>query len=159
MAKDSKTFDHEQIRILAEILADTGLTEIEVEQDGLKIRVAREAAITYAAPPQHYAPAPAAPAAAPAPAAPIAAAEAAAPRPSAGLVKSPMVGTAYHSPSPEAPAFVQVGQQVKAGQTIMIIEAMKTMNQIPAPHAGTVKEILVGDSDPVEYDEPLMIIE
>ena len=157
MAKDSKSFDHEQIRILAEILADTGLTEIEVEQDGLKIRVAREAAITYAAPPQHYAAAPAAPV--PAPVAVPAATEAAPARPSAGVVKSPMVGTAYHSPSPEAPAFVQVGQQVKAGQTIMIIEAMKTMNQIPAPHAGTVKEILVGDSEPVEYDEPLMIIE
>ena len=70
-----------------------------------------------------------------------------------------MVGTCYHSPSPDAAAFVKVGQQVKAGQTIMIIEAMKTMNQIPAPHAGTVKEILVGNGEPVEFDEPLMIIE
>jgi acetyl-CoA carboxylase biotin carboxyl carrier protein len=162
MSKATKTFDHEQIRILAEILADTGLTEIEVEHDGLKVRVAREVGITYApAPPQHAAvaaPAPvaqAAPAAQPAPAAANAKAGAAA----AGTVKSPMVGTCYHSPSPEAAPFVNVGQQVKAGQTIMIIEAMKTMNQIPAPHAGTVKEILVGNGEPVEFDEPLMIIE
>ena len=112
MGKDSKTFDHEQIRILAEILADTGLTEIEVEQDGLKIRVAREAAMSYAPPPQYYAAAPAAPAAAPAAPAAPAVSEAAPAKPSAGLVKSPMVGTAYRSPSPEAPAFVQLGQQV-----------------------------------------------
>jgi acetyl-CoA carboxylase biotin carboxyl carrier protein len=156
MGKDSKTFDHEQIRILAEILSDTGLTEIEVEQDGLKIRVAREVTVSYAPAPQHVAvntgPAPA----------PAAAAEAATAAPAssgAGTVKSPMVGTAYHSPSPDAAPFVQVGSQVKAGQTIMIIEAMKTMNQIPSPHAGTVKQILVGNGEPVEYDEPLMIIE
>jgi acetyl-CoA carboxylase biotin carboxyl carrier protein len=158
MSKAPKTFDHEQIRILAEILADTGLTEIEVEQDGLKVRVAREVGVTYAPAPQHVAvpaPAPAAPAA------PAAAAPAQAPTgaPAAGTVKSPMVGTCYHSPSPDAAPFVNVGQQVKAGQTIMIIEAMKTMNQIPAPHAGTVKEILVGNGEPVEFDEPLMIIE
>ena len=154
MGKDSKTFDHEQIRILAEILADTGLTEIEVEQDGLKIRVAREVTVSYAPAPQHVAvsAAPAAPAAeAPATAAPAGNAP--------GTVKSPMVGTAYFSPSPGAAPFVQVGSQVKAGQTIMIIEAMKTMNQIPAPHAGTVKQILVGNGEPVEFDEPLMIIE
>ncbi|MEE4236584.1 MAG: acetyl-CoA carboxylase biotin carboxyl carrier protein [Anderseniella sp.] len=154
MGKDSKTFDHEQIRILAEILSDTGLTEIEVEQDGLKIRVAREVTVSYAPAPQHVAvntgPAPAAAAEA-ATAAPVSSA--------AGTVKSPMVGTAYHSPSPDAAPFVQVGSQVKAGQTIMIIEAMKTMNQIPSPHAGTVKQILVGNGEPVEYDEPLMIIE
>ncbi len=156
MGKDSKTFDHEQIRILAEILTDTGLTEIEVEQDGLKIRVAREVTVSYAPAPQHVA------ASAPATSAASAPAEAAAATPAAsgaGTVKSPMVGTAYHSPSPDAAPFVQVGSQVKAGQTIMIIEAMKTMNQIPAPHAGTVKQILVGNGEPVEYDEPLMIIE
>ena len=158
MGKDSKTFDHEQIRILAEILSDTGLTEIEVEQDGLKIRVAREVTVSYAPAPQHVAVS-AAPQAAPAAAA-APAAEAAAPAAGgAGTVKSPMVGTAYHSPSPDAAPFVQVGSQVKAGQTIMIIEAMKTMNQIPAPHAGTVKQILVGNGEPVEFDEPLMIIE
>ena len=154
MSKAPKTFDHEQIRILAEILADTGLTEIEVEQDGLKVRVAREVGVTYAPAPQHAV----VPAAAPGLHVP-APAEAAPGAPAAGTVKSPMVGTCYHSPSPDAAAFVKVGQQVKAGQTIMIIEAMKTMNQIPAPHAGTVKEILVGNGEPVEFDEPLMIIE
>ena len=160
MGKDSKTFDHEQIRILAEILSDTGLTEIEVEQDGLKIRVAREVTVSYAPAPQHVAVS-AAPHAAPATAAaPVSEAAATAPAAGgAGTVKSPMVGTAYHSPSPDAAPFVQVGSQVKAGQTIMIIEAMKTMNQIPAPHAGTVKQILVGNGEPVEFDEPLMIIE
>jgi acetyl-CoA carboxylase biotin carboxyl carrier protein len=156
MGKDSKTFDHEQIRILAEILADTGLTEIEVEQDGLKIRVAREVTVSYAPAPQHVGASPAPAAAAPAPEAPAAAAPAGN---AAGTVKSPMVGTAYFSPSPGSAPFVQVGSQVKAGQTIMIIEAMKTMNQIPAPHAGTVKQILVGNGEPVEFDEPLMIIE
>lgn len=158
MGKDSKTFDHEQIRILAEILADTGLTEIEVEQDDLKIRVAREVTVSYAAPAaqHHVAAAPQASAPAPAPGN----AEAAAPAGNAaGTVKSPMVGTAYLSPSPEAAPFVQVGSVVKAGQPIMIIEAMKTMNQIPAPHAGTVTQILVGNDEPVEFDEPLMVIE
>jgi len=154
MAKDNKTFDNEQIRLLAEILTDTGLSEIEVEQDGLKIRVAREVTATYAAP------APALQAAAPsiasAPAAETSAPSGAKP---AGTVNSPMVGTAYMSPSPEAAPFVQVGSKVKAGQAIMIIEAMKTMNQIPAPHSGTVTAILVGNGDPVEYDEPLMVIE
>ncbi|MEO1160316.1 MAG: acetyl-CoA carboxylase biotin carboxyl carrier protein [Pseudomonadota bacterium] len=157
MAKDNKTFDNEQIRQLAEILTDTGLSEIEVEQDGLKIRVAREISATYAAP------APTIQAAAPsivsAPSAPAAEAPAAPAAKSAGTVNSPMVGTAYMSPSPEAAPFVQVGSKVKAGQAIMIIEAMKTMNQIPAPHSGTVTAILVGNGDPVEYDEPLMVIE
>lgn len=154
MAKDNKTFDNEQIRQIAEILTDTGLSEIEVEQDGLKIRVAREIFATYAAPaPMMQSPAPSivsAPAAE-APAAPAAK--------SAGTVNSPMVGTAYMSPSPETAPFVQVGSKVKAGQAIMIIEAMKTMNQIPAPHGGTVTAILVGNGDPIEYDEPLMVIE
>ncbi len=155
MAKDNKTFDNDQIRQLAEILTDTGLSEIEVEQDGLKIRVAREISASYAAAPAPVVQAPApsvastpAPEAAPAPAAK-----------SAGTVNSPMVGTAYMSPAPEAAPFVQVGSQVKAGQPIMIIEAMKTMNQIPAPHSGTVTAILVNNGDPVEYDEPLMVIE
>lgn len=154
MAKDNKTFDNEQIRLLAEILTDTGLSEIEVEQDGLKIRVKREITATYAAPaPALQAPAPGIVSA---PAAETPAAPGAKP---AGTVSSPMVGTAYMSPSPEAEPFVQVGSKVKAGQAIMIIEAMKTMNQIPAPHAGTVTAILVGNGDPVEYDEPLMVIE
>ncbi len=154
MAKDNKTFDNEQIRLLAEILTDTGLSEIEVEQDGLKIRVAREITATYSAP----APAPLAPvpSIASAPAADTSATPAAKP---AGTVNSPMVGTAYMSPSPEAAPFVQVGSKVKAGQAIMIIEAMKTMNQIPAPHAGTVTAILVENAEPVEFGEPLLIIE
>ena len=154
MAKDNKTFDNEQIRQLAEILTDTGLSEIEVEQDGLKIRVAREITATYAAPAamvQSPAPSIASAPATEGPAAPAA-------KP-AGTVNSPMVGTAYMSPSPEAAPFVQVGSKVKAGQAIMIIEAMKTMNQIPAPHGGTVTAILVGNGDPIEYDEPLMVIE
>ena len=159
MAKDNKTFDNEQIRQLAEILTDTGLSEIEVEQDGLKIRVAREISASYAAAPAPAVQAPA-PNVAAAPSAPAAEAPVAAPAAkSAGTVNSPMVGTAYMSPAPEAAPFVQVGSQVKAGQPIMIIEAMKTMNQIPAPHGGTVTAILVGNGDPVEYDEPLMVIE
>ena len=155
MAKDNKTFDNEQIRQLAEILTDTGLSEIEVEQDGLKIRVAREISATYAAPAPAVQAAPA-PSIVNAPATEAPAAPAAKP---AGTVNSPMVGTAYMSPSPEAAPFVQVGSKVKAGQAIMIIEAMKTMNQIPAPHSGTVTAILVNNGDPVEYDEPLMVIE
>lgn len=155
MAKDNKTFDNEQIRLLAEILTDTGLSEIEVEQDGLKIRVAREITATYAAPaaPPPQAPAPSTVGA---PAAEPSTAPGAKP---AGTVNSPMVGTAYMSPSPEAAPFVQVGSKVKAGQAVMIIEAMKTMNQIPAPHGGTVTAILVSNGDPVEYDAPLMVIE
>lgn len=155
MAKDNKTFDNEQIRQLAEILTDTGLSEIEVEQDGLKIRVAREVTATYAAP---VAPAVQAPAPAVVNAPSVSVPDSPAGK-SAGTVNSPMVGTAYMSPSPEAAPFVQVGSEVKAGQAIMIIEAMKTMNQIPAPHGGTVTAILVSNGDPVEYDEPLMVIE
>ncbi len=155
MAKDNKTFDNEQIRQLAEILTDTGLSEIEVEQDGLKIRVAREITATFSASAQPAAPAPG-PAVVNTPS--VSAPDSTAGK-SAGTVNSPMVGTAYMSPSPEAAPFVQVGSKVKAGQAIMIIEAMKTMNQIPAPRSGTVTAILVSNGDPVEYDEPLMVIE
>ncbi len=158
MAKDNKTFDNEQIRQLAEILTDTGLSEIEVEQNGLKIRVARELSASHAAPAPAVQPPPA-PSVASTPSAPAADAPAAPAAKAAGTVNSPMVGTAYMSPAPEAAPFVQVGSQVKAGQPIMIIEAMKTMNQIPAPHSGTVTAILVNNGDPVEYDEPLMVIE
>jgi acetyl-CoA carboxylase biotin carboxyl carrier protein len=142
--------DHDMIRELAKLLDETGLTEIAVEQDGVSIRVARQAA----------APAPRAraaelPVAVPgvAPAAPIDPAQ------HPGLVASPMVGTAYRGPQPGARPFVEVGSQVKAGETLIIIEAMKTMNQIPAPRSGTVIQILVEDGQPVEYGEPLMIIE
>ena len=155
MAKDNKTIDNEQIRQLAEILTDTGLSEIEVEQDGLKIRVAREIMTTYAAPAM-VAPGPATAVMSPSAGPESAAVPAARP---VGTVHSPMVGTAYMSPSPEAAPFVQVGSKVNAGQPIMIIEAMKTMNQIPAPHGGTVTAILVSNGDPVEYDEPMMVIE
>ena len=141
------------VRQLAKLLNDTGLTEIEVEDDDRKIRVART---VQAASVAVAAPAPvAAPAAAPA-AAPVAPT---APADHAGALKSPMVGTVYLAPEPGAAAFVTVGQQVKEGDTILIIEAMKTMNQIPAPRAGTVKRILVEDGRPVEYGAPLMIIE
>ena len=149
------------VRSLADILNDTDLTEIEVERGDLKIRVAREVAM--AAPVQYAA----APVAAPAPAA-AAPAPAQAPMPSDPAtivarsgeeVKSPMVGTAYLQASPEAPPFVQPGDKVKKGQTLLIVEAMKTMNPIQAPRDGVVKEILVGDAQPVEFGEPLVLLE
>jgi len=155
----SGAIDPKLVKKLADILTSTGLTEIEVEQGGLRIRVARE--ITMAAAPVTYAAAPA-PQYAPAPA-PAAAPIAAAPSPAApdrtNAVKSPMVGTVYLKPSPEAAAFVKVGDKVAAGQTLLIVEAMKTMNPIPAPKAGTVIEIIVGDGQPVEFGEPLVVIE
>ena len=154
----SSSIDPKLVRKLADILTDTGLTEIEVEQGGLKIRVARE--VTYAAQPAHYAPAPAplhiaaAPAAAPAAPAPAAV------EPERGeQIKSPMVGTVYLQPQPDAAPFIKVGDQVAAGQTLLIIEAMKTMNPIPAPKGGTVLKILVDDAQPVEFGEPLVVIE
>ncbi|MBC6983232.1 acetyl-CoA carboxylase biotin carboxyl carrier protein [Caulobacter sp. 17J80-11] len=152
--------DARLVRKLADILRDTELTEIEVEQGELKIRVARQGAV--AAAPAMYAAAPmAAPMAAPAPAAaPVAAAAPAAEAPAKGdLVKSPMVGTVYLQPQPGADSFVKPGDRVKAGQTLLIVEAMKTMNPIPAPRDGVVLEVLVGDAQPVEYGEPLVVIE
>jgi acetyl-CoA carboxylase biotin carboxyl carrier protein len=149
--------DQQLIRDLAGILNDTNLTEIEVEQGDLRVRVSRQSAAVHAvaAPP-----APAfnnqPPAAQPQPAA------AGAPAPSdlsKNAVPSPMVGTAYAASSPEAKPFVEVGQQVREGQTLLIIEAMKTMNQIPSPRAGTVTAILFEDGQPVEYGEPLVVIE
>lgn len=160
----SKIKDYKElIRELAELLDKSSLSEIEVAEDDFSIRVAREvpSAVNYAAP--AAAPAPVAPAA-PAPAAPAPAA--AAPEPAAasaadhpGMVPSPMVGTAYASPSPDASAFIKVGDKVKEGDTLLIIEAMKVMNQIASPKSGTVKEILFTDSQPVEFGEPLCIIE
>lgn len=152
-------FDARLVRKLADILTETGLTEIEVEQGALKIRVAKTAAAAV-----HHVPA-AAPVAvaAPAPAAPAAAAPAAAeaaPAVARGdAVKSPMVGTIYLQPNPGAPAFVKVGDTVEAGQTLFIVEAMKTMNPIPAPRGGKVVQILIEDAQPVEFGEPLAIIE
>ena len=148
--------DARLVRRLADILTETGLSEIEVEHGGLKIRVAKQltggpAQLTYAAP-VPAAPPPAAPAAAaPAEAAP-------APRANGDAVKSPMVGSVYLQPEPGSDPFVKVGDTVAAGQTLMIIEAMKTMNPIPAPKAGKVLEILVEDGQPVEFGEPLAVI-
>ena len=165
MADDKKTkndngdIDTALVRQLAEILKATDLTEIEVERDELRIRVARE---IHVAPAQvQYA---AAPAAAPVQAAP--AAPASMPSDPAAIVarageevKSPMVGTAYLQASPEAPPFVKPGDKVKKGQTLLIVEAMKTMNPIQAPRDGVVVEVLVGDAQPVEFGEPLVLLE
>jgi acetyl-CoA carboxylase biotin carboxyl carrier protein len=145
--------DQQLIRDLAGILNDTNLTEIEVELGDLKVRVSRQAPAAVhaiAAPQAGYAPAalPASAAAAPAVA-----------DPSKNAVPSPMVGTAYLAPSPDAKAFIEVGLKVKEGQTLLIIEAMKTMNQIPSPRAGTVTAILFEDGQPVEYGMPLVVIE
>jgi acetyl-CoA carboxylase biotin carboxyl carrier protein len=152
--------DADLVRQLAELLDDTQLTEIEVQDGDRRIRVAR--AVTMAAAPTHYAPAaaPAAPAsAAPAPVpAAIPAAETA-PADHPGAVKSPMVGTVYLSSEPGSPAFVTPGAQVAAGDTLLIIEAMKVMNPIVSPRAGTVKAVLVDNAQPVEFDQPLVIVE
>jgi acetyl-CoA carboxylase biotin carboxyl carrier protein len=144
--------DHDAIRDLAKLLDETGLSEIEIQRDGASIRVARNSTTSGAR----------------APDTPISVGSTAFTGPAAtaieasnhpGLVASPMVGTAYLGPSPGARPFVEVGGQVKTGETLMIIEAMKTMNQIPATRSGTVIQILVEDGQPVEYGEPLMIIE
>lgn len=164
MAKaPSSGIDPELVRELAAILRETDLTEIEVEsQSGdLKLRLARQTQIVAAAPVATYAPAPAAvapsaaPTAAPAPAVNAGDADRANP----GMVPSPIVGTVYLAPEPGAATFVSIGTQVTEGQTIMIVEAMKTMNPISAPRAGKVTKICVSDAQPVEYGEPLVIIE
>ncbi len=158
MATTKKPFDTELIRELALLVAETDQSEIEVEQGDLRIRVARNvqvvAPVTVAAP--------VAVAAAPVAAGPTTAVDLAgeidwAKHP--GVVKSPMVGTAYRAPSPGAADFIEVGARVREGQTLLIVEAMKTMNQIPAPKAGVVTAILFDDASPVEYDEPLVVIE
>ena len=146
--------DSKLVRELAELLAETGLSEIEVEDGDRKIKVARQLS---AAPVHAVAAAPVAMAAAPAAAAtPAVAAPAPADDPNA--VKSPMVGTVYLSSEPGAAPFVSVGQQVKAGDTLVIVEAMKVMNPITAPNAGTVKAILVDNAQPVEFDQPLVVV-
>jgi len=148
--------DQQLIRDLAGILNETNLTEIEVEQGELRVRVSRQAPTVHAVTPMQVAAA--APAALAKPAA-----DRAAPAAAADLAKnavtSPMVGTAYAAASPDAEPFIQVGQAVREGQTLLIIEAMKTMNQIPSPRAGTVKAGLFEDAQPVEYGEPLVVIE
>ncbi|MER8867089.1 acetyl-CoA carboxylase biotin carboxyl carrier protein [Mesorhizobium sp. M0751] len=144
--------DQQLIRDLAGILNDTNLTEIEVELGDLKVRVSRQAPAVHAV-------AAAQPAYAPAAAQPAAAAAPATPDVSKNAVASPMVGTAYLAASPDARPFIEIGQKVKEGQTLLIIEAMKTMNQIPSPRAGTVTAILFEDAQPVEYGMPLVVIE
>jgi len=156
MASRKTSIDQDLIRDLAALLTETDLTEIEVEQDSLRIRVARISSkqqVHVTAPVQHVSATPAIQSAA---APEIKAVD---PAKHPGVLPSPMVGTAYHSPAPGSNPFVAVGDAVKAGQTVMIVEAMKTMNQISAPRAGIVTAILVEDGQPVEYGEPLMIIE
>ena len=163
MAKESKdrdALDKGLIRDLAQLLNETGLTEIEIEKDDLKVRVARQVAApaTYAiGAPAVAALAPSGPSAAPG--APAAAPAGTDPASHPGCVKSPMVGTAYRSPEPGAASFIDIGTRVTQGQTLLIIEAMKTMNHIPAPRSGVVKEILIENGQPVEFGEPLVIIE
>jgi acetyl-CoA carboxylase biotin carboxyl carrier protein len=163
MAKESKdrdALDKGLIRDLAQLLNETGLTEIEIEKDDLKVRVARHVAapaaytvgIPAAAPAASGAPASGPGASAAVPSGPD-------PANHPGCVKSPMVGTAYRAPEPGAASFIDIGTRVTQGQTLLIIEAMKTMNHIPAPRSGVVKEILIENGQPVEFGEPLVIIE
>jgi acetyl-CoA carboxylase biotin carboxyl carrier protein len=155
MSKDPKSandpLESRLIRDLAGILEETGLSEIEIEKAGLRVRVARNIQVSAVHAVSH---------------APVAAAAssavAPAPKPDTshpGLVTSPMVGTVYVAPSPGAAPFVKVGDSVTEGQTLLIIEAMKTMNQIPAPRAGRVTKIIISDGQPVEYGEPMLIVE
>ncbi len=160
MPKDNgqdEPIDVELVRQLADLLTDTGLTEIEVERGGMRIKVARSLTVSdvQSIPTVQAGPAPALIAAPQG--APPAAAAAAPPR--GDVVKSPMVGTVYLQTSPGSPPFVKPGDKVSAGQTLLIIEAMKTMNPIPAPRAGTVLEILVDDERPVEFGQPLLVLE
>ena len=155
MPKQRQGIDQELIRELARLLSETGLTEIEIEQSGLRVRVARQAAATAAA----VAPAAPVPPGIPLPPPMPVPAGAVDPDKHPGTVASPMVGTAYLAPEPGAKPFVDIGSVVRAGETLLIIEAMKTMNQIPAPRSGTVIQILIEDGTPVEFGEPLMIVE
>ena len=177
MTKDTREADVAFIRALAEVLDDNDRVEIDVkrdygEDDSLRVRVSRRQdtgagsapLATYLQAPQMTSPVPSTPATPATPTAQSSDAAAAAPASDdpaqhPGAVTSPMVGTAYLSPEPGAAAFVSVGDKVSEGQTLMIIEAMKTMNQIPSPRGGTVKRILVEDGAPVEYGAPLMIVE
>lgn len=154
--KPSSGVDADLVRELAKVLAEQGLTEIEVEHGELRLRLAKTAAVVQA--PMAYAPAPAAtPVAAPA----VVDAKPAAKdhRSDARAVTSPMVGTAYLSPEPEAPVFVKVGDTVAEGQTLIVVEAMKTFNPIIAPRAGKIVEIIIGDGQPVEFGQPLLLLE
>ena len=147
--KEKLAIDPDIVRELARLLDETGLSEIEFERDGQRVRVARQGQTVAVAPPRPPVEAPA----------PLAEAAPLDPAKHPGVVTSPMVGTAYMGPEPGARPFVEVGSRVAAGDTLLIVEAMKTMNQIPAPRAGRVVQILVEDAQPVEFGEPLMIIE
>jgi acetyl-CoA carboxylase biotin carboxyl carrier protein len=152
MGKSPKTslVDHDLIQELTQLLDETGLTEIEIEQDGKRVRVARNvAAIASVSAPRVETTARAPE--------PVSLAQDMSKHP--GVVISPMVGTAYAAPEPGAKPFIDIGSKVKAGDTLLIVEAMKTMNQIPAPRAGTVVQILFEDGQPVEFGEPLVIVE
>ena len=149
--KDKPAVDHDLIRELAQLLDETGLTEIEFERDGQRVRVARQAEAITVAPARASAPTDG-----PVPAAVAAPLD---PAKHPGVVTSPMVGTAYVGAEPGARPFVEVGSRVEVGDTLLIVEAMKTMNQIPSPRSGTVIQILIEDGQPVEYGEPLMIVE
>ena len=151
--KASMNVDTRMVRELAELLSETGLTEIEVEDGDRKIKVSREAAVVAPPSPAFAVAAPAPTQALPA----AAAAEAAAPD-MINAVRSPMVGTAYLSAEPGADPFIKVGSQVKAGDTLLIVEAMKVMNPIAATKDGTVQQILIENAQPVEYDQPLVVI-
>ena len=159
MAKDNKdkvSAESALIRELAELLNETGLSEIEMEREGLRLRVARQITLAAMAPAaMHAAPAAHATQAATVSDAPKQADAATHP----GTVKSPMVGTAYRAAEPGAAPFVEIGTRVAQGQTLLIIEAMKTMNHIPAPRAGTVVQVFVDNGQPVEFGEPLVILE
>jgi acetyl-CoA carboxylase biotin carboxyl carrier protein len=149
--KPQSAVDQQMIRELARLLDETGLTEIEFERGGQRVRVARQSQIVAAAAPRG--------AAGEMPVQFVKDTAPPDPTKHPGLVTSPMVGTAYSAPEPGARPYVEVGSRVQAGETVLIIEAMKTMNQIPAPRSGTVIQILIEDGQPVEFGEPLMIIE
>jgi acetyl-CoA carboxylase biotin carboxyl carrier protein len=158
MSKDAHRQDSALVRELADILSETGLTEIEVERGDLRVRVVREpapimASVASASAPAH------APSALPAASAPVSVATPAPEAAPVNAITSPMVGTAYLSPEPGAAAFITVGAKVSSGDTLLLIEAMKTFNPIKADKSGTVKRILIDDGSPVEYGQPLIVIE
>jgi acetyl-CoA carboxylase biotin carboxyl carrier protein len=154
MQKTQSPIDPQLIRELANVLIETDLTEIEIAHDNLKIRVARQVQVTAYVPSAPAAPAPVAAA----PVAPVVSAPADL-RAHPGVVLSPMVGTVYYRPSPDAKPFIEVGSVVKEGERLLLIEAMKTFNEIVAPRGGTVTQIIVPDGRPVEFGEPLVIVE
>jgi acetyl-CoA carboxylase biotin carboxyl carrier protein len=164
MTKASSNTDQELIEAIAKLLNDQNLAEIEIEREDLRVRVTRSyasQAVQQVQVPYAPAPVPAAPAAPAVPAGSVTAAPAAAEdlASNPGTLTSPMVGTAYLAPEPGKPAFAPVGTKVSEGQTVLIVEAMKTMNQIPAHRSGTITRLLVEDGAPVEYGQPLVVIE